>query len=196
MLALASEEALCALEFRHGRGTDRLSRTFGCAPRRWFAAGSTSKRLERGHRVSDATAYWLDGYFAGIIRHPATPLDMRGADVRAPRLAGVADDSRRRDNQLRRARQEAWVARRVTCRRPGQRRQPDRHHRALSSRDRIERDPDRIRRRPRQETVAARSRTALGTRAQLALELGPNSRTHCADEAFSLQPSALSRIGR
>src|SRR4029078_12920104 len=73
MLALASPDGLCALEFdaatRHRRLDARLAR--------WFPPHT----LEDGpSETIDAAARWLDAYFAGEALDPrSVPLDQRGA---------------------------------------------------------------------------------------------------------------------
>jgi len=74
MLALASDEGLCALEFdgsadRHDRLERRLAR--------WFPPHEIA---DRSSAVLDRTRAWLDAYFGGDSREPRDlPLDMRGA---------------------------------------------------------------------------------------------------------------------
>jgi O-6-methylguanine DNA methyltransferase len=73
MRAIASDEALCSLEFfskgRIARGDARLAR--------WFAGAET---LEGANRVIDETSGWLDRYFRGVSADiAALSLDMRGA---------------------------------------------------------------------------------------------------------------------
>jgi O-6-methylguanine DNA methyltransferase len=71
MLALASEEALCALEFSSGRRLSRLQARLD----RWFAPF----HIESGsNEVIGRTHRWLDEYFNGNHRDIPTPLDMRG----------------------------------------------------------------------------------------------------------------------
>jgi methylated-DNA-[protein]-cysteine S-methyltransferase len=71
MMALASDAALCALEFwKPGRMTRLDARL-----RRWFAPFE----IEDGtNAVTEQTGRWLDGFFNG---HPPAdpPLEMRGA---------------------------------------------------------------------------------------------------------------------
>jgi methylated-DNA-[protein]-cysteine S-methyltransferase len=72
LLALASDEGLCALEF--GRdGHDRLERRFA----RWFPPHAIADGTAP---VLDRTRDWLGAYFAGVSADSgAPPLDMRGA---------------------------------------------------------------------------------------------------------------------
>ena len=72
MMALASERALCALEFwKPGRMTRLDARL-----RRWFAPYES---VDGRNAIVDQTGEWITRYFAG---KPAEdpPLDMRGAD--------------------------------------------------------------------------------------------------------------------
>src|SRR5262249_27056155 len=72
-----------------------------------------------------------------------------------------ASDPVRRDHELRRTRPRDRPAWREPRRRPGERRQPDRNRSAVSSRDRRERRPHRLRRRPRPQALAVGTRTKL-----------------------------------
>ena len=80
----------------------------------------------------------LESYFAGELFDFDLELDLVGS---------AADDPVRRDSVLRRDRGPDRVTRGVPRRGTGQRPQPDRHHRAVPSGDRCEREPHRIRRR-------------------------------------------------
>jgi O-6-methylguanine DNA methyltransferase len=72
MMALASDEALCALEFwKPGRMTRLDARL-----RRWFAPYET---LDGLNAIVDQTGDWIARYFAGKPTEDP-PLDMRGAD--------------------------------------------------------------------------------------------------------------------
>jgi methylated-DNA-[protein]-cysteine S-methyltransferase len=80
MLALSSEEGLCALEFTtvKGRasGEERLSR-LNARLARWFPPHEI---VERETPTISRTRDWLAAYFDGIAAAPvAVPLDMRGA---------------------------------------------------------------------------------------------------------------------
>ena len=73
MLALATDDALCALEFS---STGRLSR-LDARLARWFPAHDMS---ETTNPVIENVRSWLAAYFAGESADAATlPLDMRGA---------------------------------------------------------------------------------------------------------------------
>ncbi|MEJ0041682.1 MAG: AlkA N-terminal domain-containing protein [Rhizomicrobium sp.] len=74
------------------------------------------------------------------------------------RLDRFAEDPRRNHHELRRARGPTRQAGRDARRRPRERRQPDRHCRALSSRRRQRRFADRLWRRPSAQALAARPR--------------------------------------
>jgi O-6-methylguanine DNA methyltransferase len=77
MVALATDDALCALEFGStGRSHERLSR-LGARLARWFPPHEIA---DRTNPVIDQVERWLTEYFAGA-RHDAgvLPLDMRGA---------------------------------------------------------------------------------------------------------------------
>lgn len=71
MMALASGEALCALEFSTPGRMTRLDARL----RRWFAPHDIGERL---NDVLSGTRDWLAAYFDGESR-PDPPLDMRGA---------------------------------------------------------------------------------------------------------------------
>lgn len=72
MTALATGSALVALEFARGDRHDRLDARL----LRWLPAHT----IERGSNgVLDATAAWLDAYFAGVAADSrAVPLEMHG----------------------------------------------------------------------------------------------------------------------
>ena len=72
MLALATDRALCALEFYNGERLTRLERRLD----RWFAPFSFE---ERANPVIEATRAWLASYFAGQDDVPGVALDLRGA---------------------------------------------------------------------------------------------------------------------
>src|SRR5262249_26249412 len=75
MMALASESALCALEFTGPR--KRLTR-LDARLARWFPAHDIT---DRETTVIKTTRRWLDAYFAGENADAgALPLDMRGAE--------------------------------------------------------------------------------------------------------------------
>lgn len=72
MLALASDRALCALEFS---STGRLAR-LDTRLARWFGA---PELRDGGNQVTEETRSWLDDYFAGTSADARSlPLDMRG----------------------------------------------------------------------------------------------------------------------
>ena len=71
MMALASDEALCALEFWNPGRLDRLDARL----QRWFAPFAIE---DSANPVVAATRGWLDLYFAGR-EGPTPPLDPRGA---------------------------------------------------------------------------------------------------------------------
>jgi len=80
MLALASDEGLCALEFTTvkgpGGGQERLSR-LNARLRRWFPPHEI---VDRETPVIARTREWLTAYFSGGCADAADPaLDMRGA---------------------------------------------------------------------------------------------------------------------
>jgi len=80
MLALSSDEGLCALEFTtvkgRARGQERLSR-LNARLGRWFPPHQI---VERETPVIATTRRWLEDYFAGTAADIAgMPLDMRGA---------------------------------------------------------------------------------------------------------------------
>jgi len=72
MTALATDEALCALEFHNGERLTRLERRLD----RWYAPFSFE---EGANPIIDAARAWLASYFAGGDDAPPVPLDMRGA---------------------------------------------------------------------------------------------------------------------
>jgi O-6-methylguanine DNA methyltransferase len=72
MLALAGEQALCALEFS---STGRLSQ-LEARLRRWF---NRAEIVDGSNEAIDRTRAWLDSYFAGTDADArALPLDLRG----------------------------------------------------------------------------------------------------------------------
>jgi methylated-DNA-[protein]-cysteine S-methyltransferase len=80
MLALASEEGLCALEFTtvrgRSRGEERLTRLHARLAR-WFPPHEI---VDRETATIRRTRAWLEAYFAGISAEVGDlPLDMRGA---------------------------------------------------------------------------------------------------------------------
>jgi methylated-DNA-[protein]-cysteine S-methyltransferase len=80
MLALASDEGLCALEFTtvngRGRGEERLTR-LDARLARWFPPHEI---VERDTPVIARTRGWLEAYFAGTAAEIGDlPLDMHGA---------------------------------------------------------------------------------------------------------------------
>jgi O-6-methylguanine DNA methyltransferase len=73
MLALASDEGLCALEFDANRRHVRLEARL----RRWFRSHEI---VDRKTWVLSDTERWLAGYFNGLSADAGSiPLDMRGA---------------------------------------------------------------------------------------------------------------------
>ena len=167
MLALSSDEGLCALEFTtvKGRasGEERLSR-LKARLARWFPP---HQLVDGETPIIARTRAWLE---ALLRRH------------RAPRSAIC-----RSTCAARRSSRRVWIALQAIP--PGQTTSygaiakaldapgasravgaanganPDRDHRPLPSRDRIERIADRLRRRPRSQDVADRSRAPLADRA-------------------------------
>jgi methylated-DNA-[protein]-cysteine S-methyltransferase len=78
MLALASDQGLCALEFTtvRGRGEERLSR-LNARLARWFPPHDI---VERESPTLRRTRTWLDAYFDGTSAAIGDlPLDLRGA---------------------------------------------------------------------------------------------------------------------
>ena len=80
MLALSSDEGLCALEFTtvqgRARGEERLSR-LKARLARWFPPHEI---VDRETPAIAQARRWLDGYFAGAAADiSGIPLDMRGA---------------------------------------------------------------------------------------------------------------------
>ena len=98
----------------------------------------------------------LESYFAGERTEFDLELDLRRHDVPAQRVGGAADHPVRRDAVLRRDRGADRLAGSVPRGGSGQRPQSDRHHRALPSGDRFERQPHRIRRRTGPQARSAR----------------------------------------
>jgi methylated-DNA-[protein]-cysteine S-methyltransferase len=73
MLAMSSDQGLCALEFMN-KPLTRLERRVG----RWFPAHEV---VDEGSATIDRTIAWLDRYFGGVGAEVGDlPLDMRGAD--------------------------------------------------------------------------------------------------------------------
>jgi methylated-DNA-[protein]-cysteine S-methyltransferase len=74
MVAVASDTAICALEFSSSRRIARLDARLG----RWFAPYEVT---ERSNAVIEQTQAWLSSYFtAERADADALPLDMRGAE--------------------------------------------------------------------------------------------------------------------
>ncbi|MQA30429.1 MAG: methylated-DNA--[protein]-cysteine S-methyltransferase [Luteitalea sp.] len=85
MLALASADALCALEFG---STGRMARLDGRLAR-WFPAHQVS---DASSGVIDAVRQWLGQYFAGDRADGGTlPLDLRGAPFERRVWAALRD---------------------------------------------------------------------------------------------------------
>ena len=73
MLALASDDALCALEFSSKTRLTRLNARLD----RWFAPHEVE---DRSNGVVDRVHHWLERYFSGAgAEVNGLPLDMRGA---------------------------------------------------------------------------------------------------------------------
>jgi methylated-DNA-[protein]-cysteine S-methyltransferase len=73
MLALASDEALCALEFAIANRQSRLQARLA----RWY---DQPDLRDGANAIVEQTRAWLDDYFQGLNGDPsALPLDMRGA---------------------------------------------------------------------------------------------------------------------
>jgi O-6-methylguanine DNA methyltransferase len=72
MMALASDEALCALEFSNPTRLGRLDARL----RRWFGSCQIE---DRAGPILAQTREWLACYFQGISTAADIPLDMRGA---------------------------------------------------------------------------------------------------------------------
>ena len=98
----------------------------------------------------------LEAYFAGDRTDFDLELDLVGTAVSAAGLGGAADDSLWGDAVVRRDRPADRIPRGVSRRRVGEWPQPDRHHRAVPSRDRVERQPHRVWRRARSKKGLAR----------------------------------------
>ena len=80
MLALSSDEGLCALEFTtvrgRGRGTERMTR-LNARLARWFPPHEI---VDRESATLRRTRNWLEAYFVGASAEVGDlPLDMRGA---------------------------------------------------------------------------------------------------------------------
>ena len=147
----------CARSSSRREGTARAD---GSPPRR--AAGALVPAAEIVDGETPVIARTRDGSTATSPAQPPTSAICRSTC--AARRSSSA--SGRRCARSRRARRPptarslgAGLARRLARRRHGQRRQPDRDHRPLPSRHRIERHADRLRRRPRAKDVADRPRT-------------------------------------
>ena len=157
MLAMSSDEGLCALEFMNKRLT-RLERRL----ERWFPAHEV---VDERSATIDRTITWLRRYFDGVSAEVVDlPLDMRGGGLRAPRLEAASADSTGRNDQLRRHREGTGIRRCLPRRRPRQRRQSHCDHRSLPPRDRIDRSAHRVRRRTRPEDLVDRPRAPLEKR--------------------------------
>jgi O-6-methylguanine DNA methyltransferase len=74
MLAIASDSALCVLEFHRGERLTRLERRLA----RWFPPHTFA---DEPNAVIEQTSAWLRGYFDGRAANAAAvPLEMRGAE--------------------------------------------------------------------------------------------------------------------
>ena len=164
-------QGLCALEFTTVRDQPRQERLTRLerAPRPLVSAARDRRRRVR--RRSRARARWL----AALLRRhrPPTigdlPLDMRGAPFEKRVWTALTAIPPGQTTSYGAIAQALESARRVARGRRRQRREPDRDHRALPSRHRIERIADRLRRRPRPQDVAHRPRAPLARRAATAL---------------------------
>ncbi len=106
----------------------------------------------------------LTEYFAGERTTFDVPLESGRNAFPATGLAGAARHPVRRNHDVRRTgRALGMVAGRFARRRPGQREEPGQHHRPLPPRDRLDRQPHRLRRRPGPQAMAARPRTGRRT---------------------------------
>ena len=135
MLALSSDEGLCALEFT---GPNAPARGLKRRLRRWFPP----HEIVDGETPTIArTRAWLAAYFDGTAaRRSTTAARHARRAVREARVGGADGDPARPDHQLRRDRAGARVRGRVARGRRGQRREPDRDHRAVPSRHRVDAD--------------------------------------------------------
>ena len=100
----------------------------------------------------------LDQYFAGTLKKFSTKLAFNGTPFQNAGLEGADAHPVRRDDQLSGSRESHQEPEGGEGGRHGERRQPDRDHRALPSRDRLERIAHRIRRRTADQACAARTR--------------------------------------
>jgi O-6-methylguanine DNA methyltransferase len=74
MLAVASDSALCVLEFHRGERLTRLERRIA----RWFPPHTFT---DEPNRILEQTRAWLRGYFDGSAANAdLVPIDMRGAE--------------------------------------------------------------------------------------------------------------------
>ena len=165
MLALASDEGLCALEFTTVAGpAARRSASRGSNAR---LAPLVSAARDRRRRDADASRARASGWPPTSPARRAEigdlPLDMRGAPFEK-RVWTALGRSRPADDQLRRDRAGARIRRRLARGRRRQRRESGGDHRALPSRHRLDRIADRLRRRPRSQDVADRPRAPLAPR--------------------------------
>ena len=112
----------------------------------------------------------LDQYFAGQLKKFTTKLAFNGTPFQNRGLEGADAHPVRRDDQLSGSRQPHREPEGGEGSRDGERRQPDRHHRALPPRDRFKRIAHRIWRRPPDQTGAARTRKRSTDAALVLLE--------------------------
>ena len=97
MLALSSDEGLCALEFTtvqgKARGEERLTR-LDARLAKWFPP---HELVERETPVIARTRRWLKDYFDGASADVSgIPLDMRGAPFDEKSVAAVSQDGEAR----------------------------------------------------------------------------------------------------
>ena len=109
MMALASEQALCALEFWTPDGCRGSTR----GSRRWFAPFEIEDGTNAVDRADRRVARRATSRRAPTSRR--SPLDMRGAAVRAARVGGAARRSRPARRPLRRDRPADRRTRRVAA---------------------------------------------------------------------------------
>ena len=166
MLALSSDEGLCALEFTTvegpNRGQERLTR-LNARLGRWFPPHEI---VDRESPTIARTRGWLAAYFDGTAAEIGDlPLDMRGAPFEKrvwTALTAIPPGQTTSYGAIARALDSAGRVARGGRR---QRREPGGDHRAVPPRHRRDRIADRLRRRPRAQDVAHRPRAPLAPRA-------------------------------
>ena len=134
----------------------------------YMQAQKYAREVQDGWR-RDATAVpRRRGAARRVLRRRTTHLrSLVGASrygLSAHRLARAARSAVRHHHDLRRTGAAHRFAERAARRRTRERPQPDRHHRAVPSHHRRERQPHRLRRRHRTQTLAARARSAMELR--------------------------------